>query len=148
MLVNQILDLQKLDEHLLSLDLFEFEIISFCQEIVASFEGYCYQSMCKLIFESNVCEAIVRIDQIRLQAIIYNLLSNASKFNNEGGFVKFNLEVNESLIKLEIRRSFKSFFLLINFDFAPKVGFSHINKLIASRIVAIIDMLMIKVIFI
>jgi signal transduction histidine kinase/DNA-binding response OmpR family regulator len=104
-LVNQILDLQKLDESLLGLDLSDFEIIAFCQEIVALFEGYCYQSMCKLIFESNVSEAIVSFDQIRLQAIINNLLSNAFKFNNEDGFVKFNIEVNASLIKLEIKDS-------------------------------------------
>jgi signal transduction histidine kinase/DNA-binding response OmpR family regulator len=104
-LVNQILDLQKLDEKLLGLDLSDFEIIAFCQEIVASFEGYCYQSMCKLIFESNASEAIVSFDQIRLQAIINNLLSNAFKFNKEDGFVKFNLEVNASLIKLEIKDS-------------------------------------------
>lgn len=104
-LVNQILDLQKLDEKLLGLDLSDFEIIAFCREIVASFEGYCYQSKCKFIFESNVSEAIVSFDQIRLQAIINNLLSNAFKFNKEGGFVKFNLEVNASLIKLEIKDS-------------------------------------------
>lgn len=102
-LVNQILDLQKLDEKLLGLDLSDFEIIAFCQEIIDSFEGYCYQSRCKLIFESNVSEANVSFDRIRLRAIINNLLSNAFKFNKEGGFVKFNFEVNASRIKLEIK---------------------------------------------
>ena len=102
-LVNQILDLQKLDEKMLGLDLSNFELIAFCQEIVTSFEGYCYQSNCKLIFESNVSEAIVRFDQIRLQSIINNLLSNAFKYNKEGGLVQFKLEVNSSQVKFEIK---------------------------------------------
>ena len=101
-LLNQILDLQKLDEKLLGLDLSEFKLIVFCRDIVTSFEGYCYQSNCKLIFESNISEATVIFDQIRLQSIINNLLSNAFKFNNEGGLVLFKLDVNKSRIKLEI----------------------------------------------
>lgn len=102
-LVNQILDLQKLDEKLLGLDLSGFEIIAFCRNIVASFEGYCYQTQCKLIFESNVSEAIISFDQIRLQSIINNLLSNAFKYNKEGGLVEFKLEVIASQIILEIK---------------------------------------------
>jgi signal transduction histidine kinase/DNA-binding response OmpR family regulator len=102
-LVNQILDLQKLDENLLGLDLSNFELIAFCQEIVSSFEGYCYQSNCKLIFESNVGKVIIKFDQIRLQSIINNLLSNAFKFNKENGIVQFDLEVNTSQIKLRIK---------------------------------------------
>jgi len=102
-LLNQVLDLQKLDEKLLGLDLTDFEIIAFCREIVASFEGYCYQSNCQLKFESNISEAIVRFDQIRLRSIINNLLSNAFKYNKEGGLVKFKLEVIESQVNLEIK---------------------------------------------
>jgi DNA-binding response OmpR family regulator/two-component sensor histidine kinase len=102
-LLNQILDLQKLDEKLLGLDLSDFELISFCREIVSSFEGFCFQSNCKLIFKSNISEAMVRFDQIRLRSIINNLLSNAFKYNKESGWVQFNLEVNENQINIEIK---------------------------------------------
>jgi len=102
-LLNQILDLQKLDEKLLGLDLSDFDIIAFSREIVASFEGFCYQSNCRLSFESNISEAIVKFDQIRLRSIINNLLSNAFKYNKEGGLVQFKLEVNASQVTLEIK---------------------------------------------
>jgi len=102
-LLNQILDLQKLDEKLLGLDLSDFEIIAFCKEIVASFEGYCYQSNCQLKFESNISDAIVRFDQTRLQSIINNLLSNAFKYNKVDGLVQFKLEVNARQVNLEIK---------------------------------------------
>ena len=102
-LLNQILDLQKLDEKLLGLDLSDFDIIAYSREIVASFEGYCYQSNCKLSFESNISEAIVRFDQIRLRSIINNLLSNAFKYNKDGGLVQFKLDVFANLVKLEIK---------------------------------------------
>jgi signal transduction histidine kinase/DNA-binding response OmpR family regulator len=102
-LLNQILDLQKLDEKLLGLDLSDFELVVFCREIVSSFEGYCFQSSCRLNFESNISEAVVRFDQIRLRSIINNLLSNAFKYNKPDGWVQFNLEVNASQINLEIK---------------------------------------------
>lgn len=101
-LVNQILDLQKLDEDLLSLDLSDFEIISFCKEIASSFEGYSSQNNCKLIFESNVAKALIKFDQGRLQSIITNLLSNAFKFNKEKGEVIFKLDVKTQQLDLEI----------------------------------------------
>jgi signal transduction histidine kinase/DNA-binding response OmpR family regulator len=102
-LVNQILDLQKLDEYQLGLDFSDFEIIDFCREISSSFEEYCYQSNCQLIFKSNVGKAVVKFDSGRLQSIINNLLSNAFKFNKEGGLVQFNLEINAGRIVLEIK---------------------------------------------
>lgn len=117
-LVNQILDLQKLDEHLLSLDLSEFEIISFCKEIVSSFEGYSSQNNCKLIFEANIAKAKITFDQVRLQSIITNLLSNAFKFNKENGQIIFKLNLNMQQLKLEISDTGKG----ISSDHLKKLG--------------------------
>jgi signal transduction histidine kinase/DNA-binding response OmpR family regulator len=116
-LVNQILDLQKLDENLLGLNLSNFELISFCKEVVSSFEGYFYQSNCNFDFESNVSEVIINFDKVRLQSIINNLLSNAIKFNKENGLVHFKLDVNRSQIKLEIK------------DTGKGISSEHLNKL-------------------
>jgi signal transduction histidine kinase/DNA-binding response OmpR family regulator len=104
-LLNQILDLQKLDEKMLGLNLSSFELISFCREIVASFEGYCYQSNCRLKFESNVGKADLIFDQGRLQSIINNLLSNAFKYNKDGGFIAFRLKVTSQQLRFEIEDS-------------------------------------------
>jgi signal transduction histidine kinase/DNA-binding response OmpR family regulator len=117
-LVNQILDLQKLDEDLLSLDLSEFEIISFCKEIVYSFEGYSIQNNCKLIFEANIGKAQITFDQGRLQSIITNLLSNAFKFNKDNGQVIFKLDINTNQILLEISDTGKG----ISSDHLKKLG--------------------------
>lgn len=117
-LVNQILDFQKLDEHLLSLDLSEFEIISFCKEIVSSFEDYSSQKNCKLIFEANIGKAEIKFDQVRLQSIITNLLSNAFKFNKENGKVIFKLDVNTHQLILEISDTGKG----ISSDHLKKLG--------------------------
>lgn len=118
MLVNQILDLQKLDEQLLSLDLSEFEIISFCTEIVSSFEGYSSQNNCKLIFEANIGKAQITFDQLRLQSIITNLLSNAFKFNKENGEVIFKLNLNTHQLLLEISDTGEG----ISSDHLKKIG--------------------------
>lgn len=117
-LVNQILDLQKLDEDLLNLDLSDFEIISYCKEIVYSFEGYSSQNNCKLIFEANIGKAQITFDQLRLQSIITNLLSNAFKFNKENGKVIFKLDLNTKQILLEISDTGKG----ISSDHLKKLG--------------------------
>ena len=117
-LVNQILDLQKLDEDLLSLDFSKFEIISFCKEIASSFEGYSSQNNCKLIFESNIAKALIKFDQGRLQSIITNLLSNAFKFNKENGQVLFKLNLNTQQLDLEISDTGKG----MNSDHLKKLG--------------------------
>lgn len=117
-LVNQILDLQKLDEQLLSLDLSEFEVISFCKEIVSSFQGYSAQNNCKLIFEANIGKAQIVFDQGRLQSVISNLLSNAFKFNKENGQVLFKLNLNTNQLLLEISDTGKG----ISSDHLKKLG--------------------------
>lgn len=104
-LVNQILDLEKLDENLLRLDVSEFELLAFSKEIVSSFEGFCNQSNCRLTFNSNVTEAWIELDRLRMQSIISNLLSNAFKYNKPEGWVQFNLMVLENLVQIEIRDS-------------------------------------------
>ncbi len=116
-LLNQILDLQKLDEKLLGLELSEFELIAFCREIAVSFEAYCYQSNCSLRFEPNISEAIVQLDKIRLRSIINNLLSNAFKYNKQGGWVEFKMEVNAKGLKFEIS------------DNGIGISEEHLNKL-------------------
>ncbi len=117
-LVNQILDLQKLDEELLSLDLSEIEIISFCKEIASSFEGYSTQNNCKLIFEANIAKALIKFDQGRLQSIITNLVSNAFKFNKENGQVLFKLNLNTKQLDIEISDTGKG----ISSDNLKKLG--------------------------
>ena len=116
-LVNQILDLQKLDEHLLSLDLSEFEIISYCKEIVYSFESYSTQYNCKLAFETNIGKAQITFDQGRLQSIITNLLSNAFKFNKENGEVIFKLNLSTDRLIIEIS------------DTGKGIGREHLKKI-------------------
>lgn len=117
-LVNQILDLQKLDEQLLSLDLSEFEIVLFCKEIVSSFQGYSAQNNCKLIFEANIGKAQIAFDQGRLHSVITNLLSNAFKFNRENGQVLFKLDLNTHQLLLEISDTGKG----ISSDHLKKLG--------------------------
>lgn len=101
-IVNQILDLQKLDENQLKLNLSSFEFISFLKEIAKSFEPYCLQTKCKLSFSSNISAANVYLDNAKLYSIVNNLLSNAFKYNIENGEVRFVVEILSSQIKLII----------------------------------------------
>jgi signal transduction histidine kinase/DNA-binding response OmpR family regulator len=101
-IINQILDIRKLEHGRLSLKITEFDLVSFAKEIVNSFETISRQTGCKLVFCSNVSSIKVKLDQGKLYSMISNLLSNAFKFNKENGEVFFNIEARTGFFKITV----------------------------------------------
>lgn len=92
-ITDQILDLRRLDENQFYLKPSKFDLVHFLKEIVHSFEAYCNQVYCTLHLKSNVSSARLMLDGAKLHSMISNLLSNAFKFNKEGGAVRISLQV-------------------------------------------------------
>jgi PAS domain S-box-containing protein len=85
-LVNDVLDFNKMESGKIVFEQAQFNLSDFLDEIMRS---YSYRSKAKeLSFEikkaSNLPEEVIG-DQIRLNQILSNLLSNALKFTNKGG---------------------------------------------------------------
>lgn len=82
-LINDILDLSRMDAGRM---LFNFEkanlnIIS--KEIIASFQAKKAENI-TLLFSSSDNDIFIQTDRIRLQQVLINLISNATKFTTEG----------------------------------------------------------------
>lgn len=86
-LVNQLLDLKKVDSHQLKLDLHLGDVIALLQENVDSFHDLAVKKNIHLLFSANRDSLYTYFDSEKLERIIFNLLSNAFKFTPENGTV-------------------------------------------------------------
>ena len=91
MIVNQVLDVAKMEEGKLELDSKPFQLKQVCQILDSSYRKMIEDKGLQFEVQSNVQdEAIVTGDQIKLIQIVSNLLSNAHKFTSSG---KIGLEL-------------------------------------------------------
>ncbi|MGB3511586.1 MAG: response regulator [Microcoleaceae cyanobacterium] len=91
-LVNQLLDLQKIDAGRMQPCFRPCNLVAFCRNIVESFAPYCQKKELNLVTEfSDNCPSVY-LDIERFDKVIYNLLSNAMKFTPEGGSITISVE--------------------------------------------------------
>jgi signal transduction histidine kinase/class 3 adenylate cyclase len=88
-LVNQLLDLQRLDAGRMQPNFRPTDLVEFVGQIVESFSPYCEKKGLRVIAELSPCPDVY-LDAEKFDKVVYNLLSNAMKFTPEGGsiFVK------------------------------------------------------------
>ena len=96
-LINQVLDLSKLESGKMKLEFEATDIVSLLKNRVASFDSLAEQNKILMKFESKVESLLLSIDKEKIEEVIDNLLSNAFKFTPPGG--KINMTLDEE--KLE-----------------------------------------------
>lgn len=94
-LVNQLLDLSKLEAGKRDLDLKRGDLVAFIQSIVRSFQPMGERRQIALHFDSNQSHLEVAFDAEALEKVLSNLLSNALKFTPPKGKVWVQVEVGE-----------------------------------------------------
>ncbi|MBP6430939.1 MAG: helix-turn-helix domain-containing protein [Ferruginibacter sp.] len=97
-LVNEMLDLSKLEDGKMILNLINGDIIHFLRYIVESFQSLAVSQQKQFHFLADADELIVAYDAEKIRQIITNLLSNALKFTPALGNVYVNIS-QESVIK-------------------------------------------------
>ena len=86
-LVNQMLDLSKLESGKLSLHLRQGDVVNFLKYLVESFHSLAESKKIRIHFLNDVEALAMDFDAERLQQVVSNLLSNAVKFTPEGGHI-------------------------------------------------------------
>ena len=92
-LINDILDISRLETGRLKLSYEEVEIVSLCQSVLAT-TSYGKRDVVEYVFRTPCEEFILETDVQRLQQILINLLSNANKFTEQGS-ITLGIEINE-----------------------------------------------------
>ena len=90
-LVNQLLDLAKLETGNMTLKTSPENIIPILKGLVSSFESIAEKKKIILKYNTSKEEIVAYIDRDKLEKIINNILSNAFKFTAEGGKVEVNV---------------------------------------------------------
>ncbi|MBV6443236.1 MAG: Sensor histidine kinase RcsC [Saprospiraceae bacterium] len=94
-LINQILDLAKLDSGAVRLQLVRADIVAFCRYISESFHSFAEVKQIQMHFLSEMPTLEMDFDKEKLQNILHNLLGNAMKFTPEGGHVYLQIAYAE-----------------------------------------------------
>lgn len=102
-LVNQMLDLARLDAGDIQLNLKKGNLIGMLKYLVEAFQYKARQGHLVLHFESDMKELWMDFDPTRLQQIISNLLSNAIKFTSKDGQITCAVEVlNSNCVSIKV----------------------------------------------
>jgi len=94
-LVDDVLDLAKVDAGHLTLDLTSVAVADELREVVGLVESLAREKNITMSTEVKDVLPSVDADRQRIQQVIYNLLSNAIKFTEPGGFVRVTLDISD-----------------------------------------------------
>jgi PAS domain S-box-containing protein len=102
-LVNNLIDITRIDAGYFELYPEETNIVSVVEEITLSVSQYIQSKGLSLVFDTEIEEKIVCCDADKMERIMLNLLSNAVKFTKPGGNIM--VRVLDADIIVEIRVS-------------------------------------------
>ncbi len=101
-LVNQLLDLSKLDNGKLKLNPSEGDIFKCIRSAASSFSSHAAQRGMDYQVKVPSTFLWVAFDRDKLEKIMYNLLSNAFKFTNDGAAVKIAAVYKEASLHIKV----------------------------------------------
>lgn len=91
-LINNIIDLTRLDCGFLQMNFGNHNIVDVVENITLSVANYTESKGINLIFDTEIEEKIIGCDNDKIERIILNLLSNAIKYTKSGGTIKVHIK--------------------------------------------------------
>jgi signal transduction histidine kinase len=102
-LVNNLIDISKIDSNYYELHLKICNIVEIVENITMSVAEYIKSKDITLVFDTNTEEIFTACDPDQIERIILNLLSNATKFTNPGGSIWVNIHDDSEKVNIIIR---------------------------------------------
>jgi PAS domain S-box-containing protein len=101
LLLNDLLDIQRLDAGRVEYEMSENNACEVVEEAVEASQGYAtnYHVRLQLL---NCLDALIWTDRTRLIQVLFNLISNAIKFTPEGDSVEVNMSSLENKVRIAI----------------------------------------------
>jgi DNA-binding response OmpR family regulator len=94
-LINQLLDLSKLDAGSMKLELIESDVLRFLRIIFSTFIPLAERKKIKYKFDIPDQQLVTTFDQDKIEKILYNLLSNAFKFTPGNGEIISKVKIGK-----------------------------------------------------
>ncbi|MBQ4408377.1 MAG: response regulator [Bacteroidales bacterium] len=90
-LINQLLDMRKIDSKQLRLEFEKVDLVDFCRGIYESFEQYALSLGIDFLFDAEEESMEAYVDPKNFDKVIVNVLSNAFKYTPKGGKVRLSI---------------------------------------------------------
>lgn len=87
-LVNQLLDTRSIADGRMRLKVSHFDIVKLVQDVYDDFRDMSVERQMELRIVKSVDSLMIWGDALRLEALVYNLLSNAFKYTSDGGKIE------------------------------------------------------------
>ncbi|MCY3551234.1 MAG: PAS domain S-box protein [Candidatus Poribacteria bacterium] len=100
-MINDILDLSKIEAGKMALQLEIFSIVEAVEEVNAIITALAVKKDLDLTLNYNR-NGMIEADRVKIKQIFYNLLSNAVKFTPEGGKVATEVEVTDTELRAQV----------------------------------------------
>ena len=103
-LINEVLDLAKIEEGKLTVIMDEINISQLVSEAISNMEPVARQNNIQLTNNiSNKIQHLVQADKLRLKQVLINLLSNAIKYNYRDGKVYVDITTSSNMTRISVR---------------------------------------------
>ncbi|MEH7302430.1 ATP-binding protein [Neobacillus drentensis] len=104
-LVNELLDLARMEAGHLQLTIEEVDLSSFINRIIHKFQGLAKDNEIQLTVEIGSGISTISFDPDRIEQVLTNLIDNAIRHTPKGGLVKLTVSKEEQAIKIEVKDS-------------------------------------------
>ncbi len=101
-LVNNLIDITKIDSGFLKMDFINYDIVSLVEDITMSIVPYVEEKQINIVFDTEVEELEIRCDPDKIERVVLNLLSNAVKFTETGGNIEIDIALKDEEKWVEI----------------------------------------------
>lgn len=101
LLVNDILDLSKMQSHIDELNLEETDLSELIESIVERFRYLKELKDCNIIYNGND-NVVVKIDKKKMEQVMYNLISNALNYVGKDKEIIVNLTIDKEKYRVEV----------------------------------------------
>ncbi|GKU24987.1 Cache 3/Cache 2 fusion domain-containing protein [Clostridium folliculivorans] len=102
-LVNNLIDMTKIDSGFMKLELRNDNIVQVTEEITQSTAAYVGQMDRTIIFDTDQEEKVMAFDAEKLERILLNLISNATKFTEPGDEINVTLFNYEDHVVISVK---------------------------------------------
>jgi len=102
-LVNNLIDITKIDAGYIKLQLVDIDIVGLVREIVLSVTQYFESLHISLMFDTDIPKKVIACDPDKIERIMLNILSNACKFTKSNGEVSVNIQDKQDYLEIRIK---------------------------------------------
>lgn len=101
-LAKNMLQLTLLDREEIELELTNYSLVEQMNRVISTQENQAMEKNIEIVFEMPKKEIFIEGDEQRLEQVWTNIISNAIKYTNEGGFITITMKKNSKDIEISI----------------------------------------------